>query len=134
QFAGEVHGEAAISNDDRGNRRFAGRRVDTTNVESQATQLFFPIASVFPKLLHALGLLLENVERGDAGGGNGWRMQGGKKERSGAVVEALDQVTRAAHITAQRSDGLGQSSHLYIDASMNVEMIDRASPRSSEHT
>src|SRR5581483_7590747 len=49
-------------------------------------------------------------------------MRGGKKERPGAVVEELDQVTRAAHITAQCSDDLGQSSHLYFNVHGRVDI------------
>ena len=49
------------------------------------------------------------------------------------MIEKIDQIARAAHVSAQRANRLGQRSHLNIDASVNVEVIDRASSIAPQH-
>ena len=105
QLAREFHGAGAISKDDWGNGRFAGGRGFAADVEAQEAQLFFPEAGVFPKLVDTLGLLLENIKGGNAGGRDGGWMRGRKQEGPGAVVEVIDEVARAADVAAERADG-----------------------------
>src|SRR6476660_7987307 len=67
QLAAELHGQTPFANDDRGNRRLAGRRGDTANIEPEQPQLLLEEARIRPQLVHALRFLLEYVKRRNAG-------------------------------------------------------------------
>ena len=67
----------------------------------------FEVVGVRPEAVDAFGLVFQNVERGDAGGGDRRRVRGGEQERAGAVVEVVDQVAAAADVAAERADGFG---------------------------
>ena len=42
------------------------------------------------------------------------------------MIEVVDEVARAADVTAECSDGLGECAHLHIDALCAVEVVDAA--------
>ena len=50
------------------------------------------------------------------------------------MIQELDQRTRACHVTAECADGFGQRAHLYIDAAVQAEMIDRSPAASAEYS
>ena len=114
-------------------RRLAGRRVDAADVEAQRAQLLLPVARVLPQLVDALRLLLQHVERRDAGGRDGRRMRGREQERPSAMVEKLDEIARAADVAAERADGLRQRADLDIDAAVQVEVVDGAAAVAAQH-
>src|SRR5690348_14928910 len=87
-------------------------------IESGVFQRAFEVAGIVPKFLDAFRLLLQDVERCQARGGYRRRVRGRKQKRARAVIEKLDQVARAAHVSAQSADRLGKSSHLNIHAAM----------------
>ena len=60
-------------------------------------------------------------------------MRRGKQERPRPVVEKIDEIARSANISAERANGLRQSSHLNIHAPVHFEMIDRAAAVAAEH-
>ena len=71
--------------------------------------------------------------RRQAGGGDRRRMRGREEERPGAVVEEVDQRAAAGDVAAERADGFRQRAHLDVDASVHVEVIDRAAAVPAEH-
>ena len=133
KFAGEIHGQTSVADDDGCDRRFAGWSALASNVEAEQAQFFFPESRVLPELLHPLRLGFEDIESCDAGGGNRGRMRGRKQKRPRAVIKKVDEVARAADISAQSADCLRQSSDLNIDAPMHSEMIDRTPTLAAEH-
>src|ERR1039458_1702038 len=133
QLAREIHGQAAVAHDDGRDRRLAGRRVYSADVEAQSTQLLLPVARVVPELLDALGFLLQHVEGRDAGGGDGRRMRRREQEWPSAMVEELDEVARAANVAAQRTDGFRQRADLHVHPAMELEVIDSAAPVAPQH-
>src|SRR6185437_9145704 len=92
QFAAEIHGEAAFTNDDRRDRRFAGRSIDAADVEAQQSQLFLKEASIGPELVHQFRLLFQHIKGGNACSGHGWWMGSGKKKWTRAMIEEIDQI------------------------------------------
>ena len=80
-----------------------------------------------------LRLVLEDVERGDARGGDRRRMRRRKEERPGAVIEKLDERCRSGDVSAQRAEGLRERADLYVHAAMHAEVIDRAASVAAEH-
>src|SRR5207247_8750194 len=70
--------------------------------------------------------LLEHVERRKAGRRDGGRMGGAEEERARAMVEVLDQALRAADVSSQDADRLGERANLDVDLAVQVEMIHRA--------
>ena len=97
-----------------------------------SAEFFFPEARVLPEFLHALGFVFEDVESGDAGGGDRRRMRGGEQERAGAVIEEVDEIAGAADVAAERADGFGERADLDVDAAVHVEMIDGAAAVAAE--
>jgi hypothetical protein len=89
---GEVHGAAAVSDDDGDDGRFRGGGGVSADVEARGGELLLEVVGVGPEALDAFGLVLKNVEGCDAGGGDGRRMRGGEEEGARAVVEKVDQV------------------------------------------
>src|SRR5579863_2950046 len=75
QLAREVHRQLAVANDDGGDWRFTGGRVDAADVEAEPAKLFLPVTRVLPQLVDAFGLLLQHVERSDTRCGDRWRMR-----------------------------------------------------------
>src|SRR5205085_9804597 len=102
-------------------------------VEAESLEAGLEEPRVLPQTLDGLRLLLEYVERGDAGGGHRGRMRGREQERSGAVIEKIDERAAAGHVTPERANGLRQSSRLDVDPAMHPEMIDRSPAVPSEH-
>ena len=133
QLAGEVHGELAVADDDRRDRSFAGRSGAAADVEAEQAEFFFPEARVLPELFHALGLVFQNVEGRDAGGRHRRRMRRREQERPRAVIEKIDQIARAADVSAERADRLRQRADLNIDAAVHVEVIDGAAAVAAQH-
>ena len=78
-------------------------------------------------------LLLEHVERRDAGRGDRRRMRRREQERPRAVVEELDQRRGAGHVAAERADRLRQRADLDVHAAVHAEVIDRAAAVLPEH-
>src|SRR5580704_12247897 len=74
KFAGEVHGEFTVADDDWRDGGFAGRSGAAADVEAEQAELFFPEASVLPKLFDTLRLVFQNIECSDAGGRHRRRM------------------------------------------------------------
>ena len=68
--AGEVHGAAAVADDDGGDGGFAGGGGAAADVEAGVGELLLEVAGVVPEALDAFGLVFEDVEGGDAGGGD----------------------------------------------------------------
>src|SRR5205085_7998221 len=122
----EVHGEAAVADDDGCDGRLARRSILPADVEPNPAELFFPIACVGPEVLDQLRLLLKDIERSDAGGGHARRMRRREQKRTRAVIKELDQVARAANISADSADRLGQCAYLDVDASVNIEVVNCA--------
>ena len=91
------------------------------------------VARVLPELLDALRLLLQHVERGQAGGRHGRRMRRREQERARAMVQELDQIAAAAHVPAEHADRLRQRPHLDVHAAVQAEVIDRAAPVAPQH-
>ena len=102
-------------------------------LKPELAELLLQVAGVLPELLDALRLLLEDVEGGDAGRGDGRRMRGREQERPRAMIEKLDQVARAADVAAERADGLRERADLDIDAAMQVEVVDGAAAVAAQH-
>ena len=63
--AGEVHGKAAVADEDRRDGRLAGWRGDSTDIEAEAAEFLLEVAGVFPEPLDAFGLVFENIEGAD---------------------------------------------------------------------
>src|ERR1700722_7460247 len=106
EFAGEIHGEFAVADDDRSDWSLAGRSGAAADVEAEQAEFFFPEARVLPELLHALGFVFEDIEGGNARGCDRRRMRSGKKKWAGPVIEEINQIARSADISAQRTDSL----------------------------
>lgn len=130
--AGEVHGEAAVADDDGRDGGFAGGGGFASGVKAGGGELLLEVAGVVPEALDAFGFVLENVKGGDAGGGDRGRMGGGEEEGAGAMVEVVDEVFGSADVAAERADGLGEGSDLNVDAAVAVEVIDGAAAVASE--
>ena len=133
ELAGEVHGEFAVADDDGRDWGFARGRVGATDVEAEQAEFFLPEAGILPKFFDPLGFVFQNLESRDAGCRDGWRMRSGEQERARTVVEEVDEVARATDVAAERTDCLGESSDLYIDAAVDVEVIDCAAAVAAEH-
>jgi hypothetical protein len=50
-----------------------------------------------------------------------------------AMVEKLDEIARAADVSAERADGFRQRADLNIDAAVQLEVIDRAAAVAAQH-
>src|SRR5262249_60390787 len=92
RLAAARHGPAAFADDEGSDRRLARRSAYAADVEAQPAQLFLEEAGVLPELLNAFRLLLQDVKRCDAGGGDRRRMRSRKQERPRAVIEVVNQV------------------------------------------
>ena len=68
--AGEVHGAAAVADDDGGDGGFALWGGVAAYVEAGVGELLLEVVGVVPEALDAVGLVFEDVEGGDAGGGD----------------------------------------------------------------
>ena len=68
QFAGEVHGELAVTDDDGRDGRLAGGSGLAADIEAEQAQFFFPEAGVRPEVLDAFWFVFKNIEGRDAGG------------------------------------------------------------------
>src|SRR6185369_1149441 len=126
KLARELHRRLAVTDDDGRDGRLAGGCVLAADVEAQQAELLLEELSVLPELFHPLRFVLQDVEGGDAGSGNGRWMRRRKEERTAAVIEEVDQVASSANVSAQRTDGLGERAHLDVDATVLVEVIDGA--------
>ncbi len=89
ELAGEFVGQRRITDDDRRDGRLAHAGVETEALEARFEEL-----GVGPESFDELGLLVEDFEGGQAGGGHRWRVRRGKEERPGAVVKEVDSVAR----------------------------------------
>jgi len=132
ELAGEVHGEFAVADDDGSDGRLASGCIDAADVEAEQPKFFFPETGIFPEILDALGFLLKDFEGCDAGCGDAWRMGRREQERPRTVVEEVDEIASSADIAAERADGFGESSHLNIDAAVDVEVVDGAAAVAAE--
>src|SRR5579884_3767856 len=83
------------------NRRFALPRIESCVPESA-----LKIPRVLPQAFNSLRLLFEDVEGGKAGGGDAGRVRRREQERSRAMVQKLNQVAAAAHVSAEYADSL----------------------------
>src|SRR5207237_3771593 len=54
------------------------------------------------------------------------RVRGRKQKWPSEQIEKIDKVARAAYVAAHRANRLAQGSHLNVNASMAMEMVDRA--------
>ena len=68
--AGEVHGAATGANDDGSDGGFALWGGVAADVEARVGELLLEVVSVVPETLDSFGLVFEDVEGGDAGGGD----------------------------------------------------------------
>ncbi len=89
-------------------------------------------ARVGPERVEQLGLLLEDPDGLDAGGGDRRRMRGREQERTSSLDEDLAEGTGARHVTSEHADGLRQRPDLDRDATVEIEMVDAASTRATE--
>ena len=128
QLARQLVRQRGLADNHRRDRRLADARV-----EPGGTQARLEVARVVPKLLDALGLLLQHIESGQARRGHGRRMRRRKQERARAMVQELDQVAAPAHVPAQHADRLRERPHLNVYAPMQAEMIDRPAPVAPQH-
>ena len=110
----------------------AGRGGDAADIEAGVAEFALEVAGVGPEALDALGLGFENVEGGDAGGGDGGWMRGGEEEGAGAMVEVVNEIAGAADVAAETADGLGEGADLDVDLAMDVEVIDGAAAVAAE--
>src|SRR5215467_1488915 len=106
QLAAELHGQAAFADDDGRDRRLTGWSVHAADVETEPAQLFLEEAGVLPEFFDPFRLLLQHIEGGNTGGGDGWWLSGREQEGPPAMVEKIDQVFRAADVTTHGADGL----------------------------
>ena len=130
--AGEVHGAAAIADEDGCDGSLAFGGSVAACVKAGACEFLLEVGGVGPKTLDAVGLVFEDVECGDAGGSDRWRVRGGEEEGAGAMVEIVDEVAAAAHVTAECSDGLGEGADLDVDFIGGVKVIDGAAAVAAE--
>src|SRR6202020_3349523 len=133
ELAGEVHGELAFADDDGRDRSLAGRSGAAADIEAEQAKFFFPEARVLPELFHTLGFVLKNIESSNAGRGYGRRMRSRKQKRPRPMIEKIDEIARSTDVSTQHSDGFRQSSNLDIDASVYIEVIDRAAAIAAEY-
>src|SRR6266851_3612779 len=130
--AAEVHGLAAVADEDGGDGGLAGGGGAAAYVEAGVGELLLEVVGVRPEAFDAFGLGLEEIERRNARcRDRGW-VRGGEEEGAGAVVEVVDEVAAAADVAAECSDGLGEGAYLHIDARRTVEVIDRAAAVAAE--
>src|SRR5216683_6615333 len=130
--AAEVHGLAAVADEDGGDGCLARGGGAAAYVEAGVGELLLEVVGVVPKAGYTVRLIFQDVEGGDAGGGDrGW-VRGGEEERAGAVVEVVDEVAAAADVASECSDGLGEGAYLHIYARRTVEVIDRAAAVAAE--
>src|SRR5208282_3639209 len=134
QFAGKVHCQTAVTNDDGGDWRFARRSRLAADVESEQAEFFLPEPGVRPELLHPLRFSFENVECRNASRRDRGRMRSRKQKRPRAVIEKIDQIARTADVAAESADRFRQGSNLNVDAPVHPEMIDGAASVAAEHT
>src|SRR5277367_897924 len=103
--AAKVHGTATIADDDGGDGGFALWGGVAAYIEAGVGELLLEVDGVVPEALDAVGLVFENVEGGDAGGGDrGW-VRGGEEEGTSTVVEVVNEVAAAADVAAEGADG-----------------------------
>jgi len=124
--AAEVHGGATVAEDDGGDGRFAGGGGAASGVEACGGELLLEVGGVGPEAGDALGLVFEEVEGGDAGGGDRGRVRGGEEEGASAVVEVVDEVAGAADVAAEGADGFGEGADLDVYFVGDVEVVDAA--------
>src|SRR5437764_13197215 len=61
-------------------------------------------------------------------------MRSREQERAGAMIKKVNEVARAAYVSAECADGFRQGTDLNIHAPMHAKMIDRAASGFAEHT
>src|SRR6202451_3159860 len=105
EFAGEVHGEFAIAGEAGSDGSVTVRSSSAPDVEAEQAQFFFPEARILPELFHALRLILQNVERRNASCRHRRWMRCGKQKRARPVIKKINQIARAADVSAERADG-----------------------------
>ena len=88
-----------LAQDDRGDGRLRDARV-----EAQVLEALLEEARVRPEPLDALRLVLQDVDRGEAGGRHGGRMRRGEEERPRPLDEEVAQVLPAGDVAAQDAD------------------------------
>ncbi len=115
--------QRGVAHDHRRNGRLAHSRV-----ESQPGQPGLEVAGVVPQPLDPLGLLLEHVERRETGSRHRRRMRGGEQEGPRPVIEEIDQVAAAAHVSTQHADGFRERPHLDVHAPVEAKVIHGAAP------
>ena len=121
------HGARSVADDHRSNWTFAHARVEP---ELCQTRLEKP--GVLPQSIDEFRFFHEHVDGGNAGGGNGRRMRGGKQKRTRAVVQEVDERARPGDVAAERADRLRQRADLDVDPAMHAEMVDRAAAVATE--
>src|SRR5215472_71653 len=104
QFAGKLHRQLSLADDDGRDWRLAGGCGFSTDIETKQPKLLLPETGIVPERFDPLRLLFENLKRGNAGGRYGGRMRSGKQKRPGPVVEKINQIARSADITAERAN------------------------------
>lgn len=133
QRAREVHGLAAIAQDDGDDGRLGGRGRAAADVEAGVLKLLLEVGGVVPQALDAFGLVLEDVECCDTGGGDRWRVRRAEQEGACAMVEEVDEISRSADITAERADGLRERTDLHVDLAVDIKVIDGAAAVAAEN-
>jgi hypothetical protein len=124
--AGEVHGAAAVADDDGSDGGFTFGSCVAADVEACIGELLLEVGGVGPEAFDSFGLGLEDVEGGDAcRGDRGW-MRGGEEEGAGTVVEVVDEIATAADVATEGSDGFGECADLDVDFVGGVKVIDGA--------
>src|SRR5215469_172380 len=106
QFAGKLHRQLSVADDDRGDGRFAGGGGFSSDIETKQPKFFLPETGIVPELFDSLRLLLEYFEGGNASRRHGGWMRSGKQKRPRPVVEKINQIARSADITAQSPNRL----------------------------
>src|SRR5437773_4271046 len=123
KLARKIVGQRGVAHDDGRDGRLAH-----AGVEPEFLQAILEKLRVRPEVRDQLRFFFQDFERGDARGGDGWRVGSGEEKRPGAVTKKLDGVARGADVPAERADGFRQRSHLDVHAPVQVEMVYGAAP------
>ena len=109
------------------------RRLGDAGIEAEPGEFGLEPTGIRPETFDEFRLVLEDLDRGDARSRDGGWVRCREEERPRAVVQELDQVAAAAHVSAQHADRLGERPHLNVHASIQAEVIDGAAPVAPEH-
>ena len=128
QAARHAQGRVVRTGDDRDDRRGVVPHLQSTRPEARPQS---PV--VAPQGGHALGLALDQVDRGHRRGGAGRGQGGGEDERPGDMLEQRRQFGHAGDESAHRGDALRQRTHLDVHSPPQSEVALDAASVISQH-